>query len=204
VKRCKRCNVTVPLQHCLGCLGPETVNSSIFCRVTPTVPSIANRRFVGTCVLHLQDGIIGLTQARHNVKACEKIRVLLGLFDHKDKGYMFFRNVGWISYIPADRIPLLFECLCIFFECFRSHRALGCAQPLTEIQMFLGSRVQLECGADNLTAIYGPIVYTLRDPQRLITQQTSTACYRDGVTFLYADVRISQETPMGLNGLLRG
>jgi hypothetical protein len=30
--------------------------------------------------------------------------------------------------------------------------------------MFLGSKVRLVCGADNLTAIYEPIVYTMWDP----------------------------------------
>jgi hypothetical protein len=30
--------------------------------------------------------------------------------------------------------------------------------------MFVGSKIQLVCGADNLTAIYEPIVYTMWDP----------------------------------------
>jgi hypothetical protein len=47
---------------------------------------------------------------------------------------------------------------------FRSHQALGFTQPLTEMStrnikiMFLGSNVRLVRGADNLTAIYEPIV----------------------------------------------
>jgi hypothetical protein len=35
--------------------------------------------------------------------------------------------------------------------------------------MFMGSKVRLVFGADNLTAIYVPIVYTMWDPQHLTT-----------------------------------
>jgi hypothetical protein len=45
--------------------------------------------------------------------------------------------------------------------------------------MFLGSKVRLARGADNLTAIFEPIIYTMRDPQHLTN-------------------------PKGLHGLLRG
>jgi hypothetical protein len=55
-----------------------------------------------------------------------------------------------------------------FTSSFQPHYALGFTQPLTEIStrnikiiiiiMFLGSKVRLVRGADNLTAIYEPIV----------------------------------------------
>jgi hypothetical protein len=36
--------------------------------------------------------------------------------------------------------------------------------------MFLGSKVRPVRGADNLTAIYGPIIYTTWNPQHLTTE----------------------------------
>jgi hypothetical protein len=52
-----------------------------------------------------------------------------------------------------------FACISIFYQ------ALGFTQPLTEMSagnikiiMFLGSKVRLVSRADNLTAIYEPIV----------------------------------------------
>jgi hypothetical protein len=50
--------------------------------------------------------------------------------------------------------------------------------------MFLGTRVRPVRKADNLTAIYEPIVYTLWD-QHLTTLEASTACYEDSFTFYY-------------------
>jgi hypothetical protein len=53
---------------------------------------------------------------------------------------------------------------------FRPHQALGFTQPLTELStrsrklMFLGSKARPERKADNLTAIYEPIVLTMWDP----------------------------------------
>jgi hypothetical protein len=45
--------------------------------------------------------------------------------------------------------------------------------------MFLVSR------ADNLTAICEPTVWTMSDPQHLITLSASTACYGDSFTFFF-------------------
>jgi hypothetical protein len=43
------------------------------------------------------------------------------------------------------------------------------------------------------------------DSQRLTTLYASTACYEDSFIVLYVDdIRTSQETPMGLHGLLWG
>jgi hypothetical protein len=50
------------------------------------------------------------------------------------------------------------------YESFRPHKALGFTQPLSEMstrnikkKKFLGSKVWLVRGADNLTVIYEPI-----------------------------------------------
>jgi uncharacterized membrane protein len=48
---------------------------------------------------------------------------------------------------------------------------------------------------NKLFAIYGPIFYTMWDPQHLTILSASTACYRDSFTFLYVDdVLTSLET----------
>jgi hypothetical protein len=47
--------------------------------------------------------------------------------------------------------------------------------------MFLGSKVRPVRGADNLTAVYEPIVYTMWHPQHLTSLYASTACYGDNL-----------------------
>jgi hypothetical protein len=48
--------------------------------------------------------------------------------------------------------------------------------------MFLGSRARPVRGADNLTTICEPIIWTMWDPQHLATLSASTACYGDSFT----------------------
>jgi hypothetical protein len=50
--------------------------------------------------------------------------------------------------------------------------------------MFQESKARPVRRADNLTAIYEPIVYTMWDPQHLTTLEASTACYGDSLTLL--------------------
>jgi hypothetical protein len=65
--------------------------------------------------------------------------------------------------------------------------ALGSTQPLTEMstKILLGGKGRLESKADNLTAIYEPIVYKVWEPRRLTTLWVSTAGYRDNFTFTF-------------------
>jgi hypothetical protein len=63
--------------------------------------------------------------------------------------------------------------------------ALGLTQALTEM-----STRNLRVGigrpareADNLTVIYGPIVYKMWEPRRLTTLWDFTACYKDSFIF---------------------
>jgi hypothetical protein len=65
--------------------------------------------------------------------------------------------------------------------------ALGSTQPLTEMVrgIFLGVKGRPVRKADNLTAVYEPIVYKIWEPRRLTTLWTSTACYNDSFTFCY-------------------
>jgi hypothetical protein len=62
--------------------------------------------------------------------------------------------------------------------------ALESTQPLTEVSTrnILGGKGQLARKADNLTAIYEPIVKKMLEPQHLTTLWASTACYRDSFT----------------------
>jgi hypothetical protein len=63
--------------------------------------------------------------------------------------------------------------------------------------MFKESGVWLVREADKHTVISKPIIYIMWDPQYLKMLQTSTACYGDKFTLLYADdVGTSQETSL--------
>jgi hypothetical protein len=90
---------------------PTTVvmKSSSFWDITPCSPLKVNRRFGGTCCLHLQGRRI---KARKRYEAVSKYRTaeiaisfwFLGLFfDPEDGGDMYLRNVGPLS---ADYIAL--------------------------------------------------------------------------------------------------
>jgi hypothetical protein len=63
--------------------------------------------------------------------------------------------------------------------------ALGSTQTLTEMSTrnLPGVKGRPARGADNLTAIYKPIVQKMWEPRRLITPWAFTACYRDSFTF---------------------
>jgi hypothetical protein len=65
--------------------------------------------------------------------------------------------------------------------------ALGSTQPLTEMSTrnLPGSKGRPVRKADNLTAIYEPIVQKMWEPRRLTTLWASTECYRDSFTFLF-------------------
>jgi hypothetical protein len=65
--------------------------------------------------------------------------------------------------------------------------ALGSTQPLTEMSTrnLPGGKGRSARKADNLTAIYEPIVYKIWEPQRLTTQWAFTACSRDSFTFRF-------------------
>jgi hypothetical protein len=63
--------------------------------------------------------------------------------------------------------------------------ALGSTQPLTEMSTkdLLGGKGRPLHKADNLTAIYDPIVYKMWEPRRLTTLWASTACYKYNYNF---------------------
>jgi hypothetical protein len=80
-----------------SCLDRNTKSSS-FRDITPYSPLKTNRRFGGTCRLHLQGRrikTIKKTRAKHvGSIALLRIGFMLGLFfDPDDGGHMFFRNV---------------------------------------------------------------------------------------------------------------
>jgi hypothetical protein len=64
--------------------------------------------------------------------------------------------------------------------------ALESTQPLTKMSTrnLFGGKGRPALKADNLTAIYEPIVYKLWEPQNLTTLWASTACYRDTYPYL--------------------
>jgi hypothetical protein len=74
---------------------------SVFWDITPCSPLKVNRRFGGTCRLHLHG--LRISQAINQHKACSACYLLhtgylLGLFfDDGDGGNMFLQNVGWPS-----------------------------------------------------------------------------------------------------------
>jgi hypothetical protein len=63
--------------------------------------------------------------------------------------------------------------------------AQGSTQPLTEMCTgnLPGGKGRPARKADNLTAIYEPIVEKMWEPCRLATLWASTACYRDNFNF---------------------
>jgi hypothetical protein len=64
---------------------------------------------------------------------------------------------------------------------------LGWTQPLTEMSTrnLLGGKARPARRADNLTAIYEPIVLIMWEPRRLTTLWALTACYRDSFTLFF-------------------
>jgi hypothetical protein len=62
--------------------------------------------------------------------------------------------------------------------------ALGSTQPLTEMSTrnLPGGKGRPARKADNLTAIFEPIVYKMWEPRRLTALWVSTVCYRDSFT----------------------
>jgi hypothetical protein len=64
--------------------------------------------------------------------------------------------------------------------------ALGSSQPLIEMSTMNlpGGKGRPASKADNLTAICGPIVQKMWEPQHLTTLWASTACFRDTFIFL--------------------
>jgi hypothetical protein len=84
-----------------------------------------------------------------------------------------------------DRIPMrLLDSLNLLNPSSRV-MALGSTQPLTEMSTgnLPGGEGLPARKADNLTAIFEPIVYKMWEPQRLTTLWASTACYRDSFTY---------------------
>jgi hypothetical protein len=59
--------------------------------------------------------------------------------------------------------------------------SLGSTEPLTEmsIRNLPGGKVQSTRKADNLTAIFDPMVYNMWEPRHLTNLWASTPCYRD-------------------------
>jgi hypothetical protein len=69
------------------------VKISVFLDVTPCGPLKMNRRFGGTCHLHLQG--VGILRTRNQNEACSNI-LLLGLFFHSEYGGdIFIRNIDY-------------------------------------------------------------------------------------------------------------
>jgi hypothetical protein len=71
------------------------MKSSIFWDITPYSPLKVNRRFGGTCCLHLQSRRI--SRGSLQLTTCFHAGFLLVLFDPEDGGFMFLRNVRWFS-----------------------------------------------------------------------------------------------------------
>jgi hypothetical protein len=65
--------------------------------------------------------------------------------------------------------------------------ALGSTKPLTEMSTrnLLGAKGRPARKADNLTAIYEPIVQKMWEPGRLTTLWAFTSCYRNTFTFTF-------------------
>jgi hypothetical protein len=65
--------------------------------------------------------------------------------------------------------------------------ALGSTQSLTEMSTrnLIGGKGRPARKADNLTVIYQPIVYKMREPRRLTTLWASKACYRDSFIYFF-------------------
>jgi hypothetical protein len=65
--------------------------------------------------------------------------------------------------------------------------ALVSTQSLTEMSTrnFPGGKGLPAHRADNLTAIYEPIIYKMWEPRRLTTLRASTACYRNSFIFYF-------------------
>jgi hypothetical protein len=64
---------------------------------------------------------------------------------------------------------------------------LGSTQPVTEMstRSLPWGEGRVARKADNLTAIFEPIVKKIWESRRLTALWASTACYRDSFTFLY-------------------
>jgi hypothetical protein len=71
------------------------LKSYVFWDVTPCIPLKINWSFGGTWYLHLQDRRI--SQARNQREAGNKQSSDLLFFNPEDGGYLFLRNVGWLS-----------------------------------------------------------------------------------------------------------
>jgi hypothetical protein len=79
-------------------LKAVVMKSSIFWDITPCSPLKTNRRFRGTCRLHLQGRISRARNQRALLATCFHAGFLSGLFfNPEDGGDMFLRNVGWLS-----------------------------------------------------------------------------------------------------------
>jgi hypothetical protein len=65
--------------------------------------------------------------------------------------------------------------------------ALGSSEPLTEmsIRNLPAGKRRSARKADNLTAIYEPVIWKMWEPRRLTTLWASTAYYRDSFTLVY-------------------
>jgi hypothetical protein len=92
--------------------------------------------------------------------------------------------------LQAGRSPVRFPTRQLDFlnwlNPFTSTMALGSTQPLTEMST---RNLPVDKGRPartaDVTAICEPIVYKMWEPRCLTTVWASTACYRDGSTFLF-------------------
>jgi hypothetical protein len=77
--------------------------------------------------------------------------------------------------------------------------ALGSTQPLTEMSTrnIPGGERRPARKADNLTAVYEPIVYKMWEPQHLTALWVSMTRYRDSFTFTICILLRSQLLPYG-------
>jgi hypothetical protein len=68
--------------------------------------------------------------------------------------------------------------------------ALGSTQPLTEMSArnLPGGKRRPASKADNLTAMWEPIVHKMWEPRRLTALRSSTSSYKDSFTLLYSFV----------------
>jgi hypothetical protein len=95
------------------------MKSTVFWDITQCSPLKVNRRFGGTCRLHLQDARINVAM----LSTCFQAGILLHLFDPEEGGDILLRYVGYFQrtkwrYIPEDSS---FHFIPLISDLFKSH-----------------------------------------------------------------------------------
>jgi hypothetical protein len=93
----------------------NTANCSLqksytFWDITPRSPMKVNRRFGGTCRLHLNGRRISQARNKREAAMEESSRFLIGEFFDPEDGDTFLRKVGWLSTDYAALYPRRYNC----------------------------------------------------------------------------------------------